>query len=422
MGNRRKTVLKAFDYLQCDDFAAYLMKMARQGWHFKEWGAGLIFEKGEPENAVYAVEVFIDGSEYDTRPSVHTQEFAEYCGAAGWKLVDAKRKFCIFKKVKPDAVDIVTPQERLETIAKEEQKKIWQQLFIETWFLVLQFLQYSGSGFVNRIFSNSMLFITVLWCVLWLSAVGRCIHFYIWKSRSRQKLDRGESVHFGKGKDLFSIIRGWNTWLCIAAMIVYMLLSVSSGQYWSLAIFGLILIPVILMAYLIARFRPDAYTNQLIQIVVPIGVFMLVMVFLVSMVMTGETQTVSMDEIPLLYEEIGGDAGLLEKTTLDGSGSIYGSGLRCWLYYEEEHIYYQVYKSNHRWVLDKIWNTEMKRKYNQLGTDVNDIWGAEAAIRNVPGSYLVRYPDAVLILNFEEDTILTMDQAQIIRGALLESR
>ena len=422
MGTKKKTVLKSFDYLHCDDFAAYLMQMARKGWHFKEWGAGLVFEKGEAEDAVYSVEVFIDGSEYDTRPGVHTQEFAAYCEAAGWKLIDAKRKFCIFKKVKSDAVDIVTPQERLETIAKEEQKKIWQQLFIETWFMVLQFLQYTGSGFVNRIFSNPMLFITVLWCVLWLSAVGRCIHFCIWKSKSRKKLDRGEAVYFGKGNDLFSIMQSWNTWLCIAAMIVYVLLSTSSGQYWSLALFGLILIPVILMAYFISKFRPDAYTNQMIQIVVPVAVFILVMTFFVGMIMTGQTQMVALDEIPLLYEDIGGDAGTLEKRTLDGSSSIYGSGLRCWLYYEQEHIYYQVYKSDHRWVLDRIWNTEMDRKYNQLGTDVNDIWDAEAAIRNVPGSYLVRYPGAILILNIEEDTVLTAEQVQIIRAALLESR
>ena len=160
----------------------------------------------------------------------------------------------------------------------------------------------------------------------------------------------------------------------------------------------------------------------MIQIVAPIVVFMLVMTFFVGMIMTGQTQMAALDEIPLLYEDIGGDAGTLEKRTLDGSSSIYGSGLRCWLYYEQEHIYYQVYKSNHRWVLDRIWNTEMDRKYNQLGTDVNDIWDAEAAIRNVPGSYLVRYPGAILILNLEEDTVLTAEQVQIIRAALLESR
>lgn len=422
MGTKKKTVLKGFDYLHCDDFAAYLMQMARKGWHFKEWGAGLVFEKGAPEEAVYSVEVFIDGSEYDTRPGVHTQEFAEYCEAAGWKLIDAKRKFCIFKQVKPDAIEILTPEERLQNIAREEQKRIWLQLFLGTWFMVLQFLQFTGSGFVNRIFSNPILFITVLWCILWLGALGRCIHFYIWKGLSGKKMENGEAVHFGKGNDLFSFMNGWYSWVCIAALIVYVILSVSAKQYLPLVYVVLMLVPLIVMAYFISKFRPDALTNQIIQIVVPMLMFVLVMTFFVGTILTDKTDQVPLDEIPLLYEDIGGVAGLLEESNLDGSSSIYGSGLRCWLYYEEEHIYYQVYKSDHRWILDKIWNDEMERKYNQLGTDVTSLWDAEIAIRNVPGDYLVRYPDAVLILSFAEDTVLSSEHVQTVRTALLESR
>ena len=128
MSRNRKTVYKGFSYLQCDDFAAYLGRMAEQGWHFREWKAGLVFEKGEPEKVEYAVEVFIDGSEYDTRPEVHTKEFAAYCEAAGWQMVDAKRKFVIFRKTRPDAVEIMTPRERLDNIAAEEKKDILSKM------------------------------------------------------------------------------------------------------------------------------------------------------------------------------------------------------------------------------------------------------------------------------------------------------
>ena len=47
MGKTKKTTFKRFDYMHCDDFAKYLERMAAKGWHFKEWGAGLKFEKGE---------------------------------------------------------------------------------------------------------------------------------------------------------------------------------------------------------------------------------------------------------------------------------------------------------------------------------------------------------------------------------------
>ena len=125
----KKTVFKSFSYLQRDDFAAYLMDMARKGWHFKEWRAGLVFEKGEPADTVYAVEVFIDGSVYDAKPEAHTLEFADYCQAAGWELADAKQKFCIFRKVRPDAVEILTPEERLKNVAKEELKNIFKRFY-----------------------------------------------------------------------------------------------------------------------------------------------------------------------------------------------------------------------------------------------------------------------------------------------------
>ena len=103
MSAKRKTVFIGFDYMHCDDFAKYLSEMAAKGWHFKEWGAGLKFEQGEPKKATYAVEVFTEASENDMRPEPHTREFAEYCEAAGWKFVDAKQKFCIFKKIEEDA-------------------------------------------------------------------------------------------------------------------------------------------------------------------------------------------------------------------------------------------------------------------------------------------------------------------------------
>ena len=422
MGACKKTVLKGFDYLHCDDFAAYLAGMARRGWHFKEWGAGLVFEKGEPEEANYAVEIFIDGTEYDTRPEVHTQEFAEYCEAAGWKLIDAKRKFCIFKKVREDAVEILTDEERLHNIAKEERKEVFRQLFMALWFTALQLLQLSGSGFVNIVFSNDFLFIELLWFVLALCALIRVILFFAWKHNLTKQIAAGEKIHFGKTKNLISCLQGKYTWLPFAIGIFYVMFSIATKQYIPMLYLVGILVPLILMGYLIAKFRPDAVTNQIIQTSIPVILMILVLAVSLGFMFDENDEIVDLADVPLLYEEIGGEAGELEEVMLDSSTSVLGSGLRCWLYYEDEHIYYQVYKSDHRWVLDKIWNREMERKYNQLGTDVTNLWNSESAIRNVPGSYLVRYPDVILILNFAEDTVLSQEQVKTIRTALLEGR
>lgn len=422
MSAGKKTVLKGFDYLHCDDFAAYLEGMARRGWHFKEWGAGLVFEKGEPEEATYAVEVFIDGTEYDTRPEVHTQEFAEYCEAAGWKLIDAKRKFCIFKKVREDAVGILTDEERLHNIAKEERKEVVKQLFMGLWFSVLQILQLSGSSFVNIVFSNDFLFIELLWFALALGALIRAILFFTWKHNMSKRIAAGEKVHFGKNKNLLSRLQGKYSWLPFAIGIFYVMFSIATKQYIPVLYVAGILLPLILMAYLIARFRPDAITNQIIQTIFPSILFIVVLAVSLGFMFTSNEEAPPIESIPLLYEDIDGDAGNLDDVHFDGSSSILGSGLRCWLYYEEEPVYYYVYKSNHQWILDRIWKDEMEWKYNQTGTDVTTLWGGEAAIQNTRGDYLIRYPDAVLILNFAEDTVLSPDQALTVRTALYESR
>ena len=68
MSTDKKTVFKHFRYLRCDDFATYLEQMAANGWHLESWGAGLKFNRGEPEQTTYAVEVFSEATEYDTRP------------------------------------------------------------------------------------------------------------------------------------------------------------------------------------------------------------------------------------------------------------------------------------------------------------------------------------------------------------------
>lgn len=423
MKPKRKTVLKGFDYLRCDDFARYLEEMSAKGWHFKEWGAGLVFEQGQLRRDTYAVEVFSEATEYDTRPEPQTEEFAEYCEAAGWELVDAKRKFCIFRKARPDAVDILTQEERLQNIAKEERREIWRHLGLTAMLSASRALQYTSyTSFVNIIFSNDSLLADAMWFVLFLVAVVRCIHFYSWKHRTEKQIARGERVYWGKSRNLFSFLGGWYGWIAGSFLAAFLVILLLRGEYFTLFAMGGTIALLSLMAYLVAKFRPDAVTNQAIQTVFPILIFLLVMTVSLGAMFAREEESVPMEEIPLLYTDIGGEAGQLEDVSLDGSSSVFGSAMRCWLYYEDAHIYYQVYKTEHRWILDKMWNEEMERTHNQNGTDCTQLWEAETAIRTRPGYYRVRYADAMLYLNLPEGVELTKAQADTIRKALYESR
>ena len=93
MRKKKKRVFAFYRYTEGGSMEAYLEEMARKGWHFVEWRLGMVFEKGAPEDVIYDVEVFSGGRETDQRPGEEAEEYGEYCEAAGWQLVDARRKF-----------------------------------------------------------------------------------------------------------------------------------------------------------------------------------------------------------------------------------------------------------------------------------------------------------------------------------------
>lgn len=421
MKRNTKTVFKNFDFLHTDDFAAYLSAMSRKGWHFRQWGAGLTFERGEPADITYAVEIFTDASEYDTRPEVNTEEFAEYCAAAGWKLLDAKRKFCIFQKARGDADEIMTDAERLENVGKEEKKILLRQLALALWLCVRQNGRFFGISFVNHIFSNDSLFALLLMDTLAIGALTRGILFLAWMRKQHNRMAQGKRASFGKSVGGSVVLCDTYSGAAFVIIGCYMIFCAITERHQALLLLAVVLGSFGIMSYCIARFRPDAVTNQIIQTIVPILVFVFALTVMVGAIFVEDEQIVMATDVPLLYEDIGGEAGKLEDITLDGSTSIFGSGLRCYLYYEDESIYYQVYQSDYPWILDKICDNEEKN-YRQNSTDVTDIWNAEFAIRYENGQYLIRYPEGVLLVEIAQDTVFSQEQAAIIRSALLESR
>ena len=423
MARNRKTVLKGFHYLQCDDFAAYLADMAAKGWHFKEWKAGLVFEKREPEAVQYAVEVFIDGSEYDTRPDVHTQAFAEYCEAAGWKLIDAKRKFVIFRKIREDAVEILTPQERFAIIAKEERKDILYRLIMAYIWVFLLLSRFTGGlVFVQSIYSGYFLLLCGVWLALAICATLRFFHFLAWKKNWTKRSEEGEDLYFGKGKNPFAFTNGWHTQLSTGVILVFVAGLFLTEQFETLLLILALVVVLVTVAYIIARLRPDAVVHQIIQIVVAVFLMIAILIVPITIFASNETTDTETAQIPLYYDAIDEDLGRLAEAEFHQRRSIFGSATSCTLEYEEEYVYYYVYTSQYHWVIDKIWKEMVIDDYHTMEEDVTDLWNAELAYKTGLDTYSVKYPDAVLIINFAEGTVLTSQKVDTICSALLESR
>ena len=419
MKKNTKTIWRGFDYMHCDDFARLLMDMAAKGWHFKEWGAGLKFEKGEPENAIYAVEVFSKASENDTRPEPETKEFAEYCEAAGWQFVDAKQKFCIFKKIDENAAELFTPEERVQNSFKAS---TWgYPIALLVLYGINAFLQWVNvSSFFERyIFSPTFLFGFSVWNVMFLGQLCSFVYAFFKKRKLVKEIKDGKEIYIGARfrngihftmRDIYVAI--------LLALLTYYFIVIKQTE---LIIINAVLVgATLLMAVLINKFRPERETNILIQIgftmVAFISIFALTFGIIVD---TEDGVNEQKDEVPLLISDYRDYPYEEDDIDIYHESNIFGSVDNYFVITEEESIYYTIYRTENSKILDGIWEREfVEKKFNEGASECTSSWGAERAFRNKKGEYYVRYEDSILVFRDYEDVYLTPDQIDIILDKL----
>ena len=402
MAKNTKAVRRRFEYRQCDDFAAYLNHMARQGWHFKEFRSKLIFEKGEPEDAVYAVEIFTDGTDHDMQPSYKAMNFAEYCEAAGWQLIDQRVKWCVLKRTREDAVPIFTDEERFENVKSVTHCISWKAIFLELLFLPIMFwlIFYLPSTYL---FTPSRLLLSIYWPLICIRDIFRTIEYHHWLKDCEARLDRGESLHFRKKRIS-----------PLEQILIAMPFLINIPYFFSLDVFGtkiawiltgIFVALTVLLKCLPSRLRMDDVSSRLTNIL-----FWVIFAFYVfSLMLTASYQQSlwwnsesSSPEQSVYFEEKG-------KTF-----SIFGSKETCALCLDEYTFYCKIYQSRYDWVIDVVWKNHSR---NNDGTwvDCTEQWDAESAYATYSG-YIIRYNDKILV--FDKMPTLTQEQIDSIVAAL----
>ena len=419
MSAKRKTVLKGFDYMHCDDFAKYLSDMAAKGWHFVEWGAGLKFEKGEPEQAVYAVEVFQKASENDMRPEPNTQEFAEYCEAAGWKFLDAKQKFCIFKKIDPSAIELYTPEERVNNAMKSTFSG--SAIILLVLYGLNSVLRWSSlaTAFERNIFSGSFFFQIAIWTVMFIGQFLMLLSAFYKSRRLKKKVHRGEKIYIGNRQDgkYHVNIRDIYIGILILMLMYYFYIL----DRMDMIIFNILLVVGILTFFAILnKMRPERDTGIAIQLTF-VTVLILFIIggnwFIFSKDMEDK---VSKDEpllIPADYRECDYE---VDHTSYNGDENFLGSVDRYIVNNSaDDYILYYIYRSEYAWILDKIWKVEIAdEEANKEVVDCTLAWDAQKAIRNSYGTYNIRYENAILIFRDDKDVYLSEKQIDSILDKL----
>ena len=364
-----------FCYTERGAFAEYLHKMSLKGWHFAGWKWGMVFEQGEPEDIVYDVEIFSEAGEKDLRPEEETEEYAEYCRAAGWEFVDGNRKFCVFRKVSENAVPIVTETERVEEIWKAEGKRMLIPAIIFGIFAVDYLVTAVKTGIENWLFSDLHLFILFLLPAYFLGYVLQYIFALKWYLTGKKRISSGKPVKYG----LRIGYRIWNAFVNIALAVLIIWV-----YYLGLHKIAVIaLIAVLFFGGLQAAenyFRPRRKNGRKIR---RIGWGSYIVFSLFLLIFLPENTSYNEPDQSILGSMEEGSFVLAEET---GDKDVQFS--------------YYLYQTDHPWVADVVWSSQ-KREDADMG------WSSEGNLRiyRAVGQRTIRCKDAVLVLQYKSDEL-----------------
>ena len=429
----KKRIINTFRYRDCDAFAKYLHHQSLQGWHFKEWQFGLVFERGEPADIHYAVEVFPNGAEMDTRPEEDTLEYAEYCEAAGWKLLDSSRKFCISRRTKETSVPIVEPEERFENIRKAEWL-LWLSRSIPVFMLTgMQWSQLLSRNFKNWIFSDLMLLTLLFMTFVSIQILSEGIALLLWAHTRRRMLKAGEIPAYGRKRHWDTRMLPFLLYIIFAGFLAY-----HQEQIYLPILFpaAAILILLLFTGAVIAFWRPSRAGNWIFQIVS--SCMILVSFCAITSVLifsTPDPGNVSEDmkNPPLIQADYRHMKGEISSIYTDHIEGILGKADRFDVTYqknpftggtsdnnmETDSLRYTIYQSRSPWILNRLWKEEMPdpKEHPQERTKAWDALSAVSQERN-DHSYkeLIRYSDRLLVLYSDEK--LEDSQIEIIRQKL----
>lgn len=432
---RFKRIFKYYRYIESDAFAQYLHEMSLKGWHFKEWKFWLEFEKGESQDIEYAVEVFPKGSEMDVKPGMDAEEYAEYCRAAGWELVDGRRRFCIFRKISESALPIVTEEERFSNICRAEWR--WCLLSLLTTGVVYgtSAVRFTGSAFVIMLFSNAILFTLLTLALLPVYEVLQCIGMAVWQVKAWRKIRRGQRPVYGKRREMYVLY----------AIMILMLARLtfvwgSEGTAGSAVVLWIWI--GIIMAVLAGLwfYRPSRRENWVLQLVAGLGIGIILFGGLSASLTGGSMDREEMlsaaQKLPLVLTDYSRTDEEITFSYYEERSSILGTMLSGTIEYgyppeegggafeEQERLSYTVYRTDIPWLLDQVWQEEIKagnlEEYDwvvEAGKGYEK-WGAEEVLRREweDNSLYVRYEDAVL--NLYTTKLPKGEQIDIVREKL----
>lgn len=391
---------------ECKALEEYLEEKALEGWMLEDIICGfLIFKKNKPQKCKFAVDIFTDNNK---------DEYIEYCEAGGWKYLFQHDKFLIFYTEDK----IITPiQTDEEIVLKKVRKSILRSLLYNIFLIGLMISnlftgEKNGYGFFSEISDNEALLVMASLIIIIIGAVIDTVKDGLWYFKSNRAFKLNENINYPSLKSLKVKNVCFSMYMCILGlMIINLFGDIGSNKgHIFLAVF------VVMCAVCISRIinillkKYKKASKVLAVLICVVAIFISTNIIVSGRDMINYVRNESQTPIMSISDFI----DMKTKTEylyFDSSKSFLASSYTYSYegYYSgteavdkvgsEVYFDYEICKSKYKWIIDKTFETYLKRyKHFEYEEVQGDNWGALTVYKSdkLNGGYLLKYKDRVI--------------------------
>ena len=391
---------------ECKALEEYLEEKALEGWMLEDIICGfLIFKKNKPQKCKFAVDVFTDNNK---------DEYIEYCEAGGWKYLFQHDKFLIFYTEDK----IITPiQTDEEIVLKKVRKSILRSLLYNIFLIGLMISnlftgEKNGYGFFSEISDNGALLVMASLIIIIIGAVIDTVKDGLWYFKSNRAFKLNENINYPSLKSLKVKNVCFSMYMCILGLMIINLFGDigSKKGHIFLAVF------VVMCAVCISRIinillkKYKKASKVLAVLICVVAIFISTNIIVSGRDMINYVRNESQTPIMSISDFI----DMKTKTEylyFDSSKSFLASSYTYSYegYYSgteavdkvgsEVYFDYEICKSKYKWIIDKTFETYLKRyKHFEYEEVQDDNWGALTVYKSdkLNGGYLLKYKDRVI--------------------------
>lgn len=368
---------------ECKALEEYLEEKALEGWMLEDIICGfLIFKKNKPQKCKFAVDIFTDNNK---------DEYIEYCEAGGWKYLFQHDKFLIFYTEDK----IITPiQTDEEIVLKKVRKSILRSLLYNIFLIGLMISnlftgEKNGYGFFSEISDNGALLVMASLIIIIIGAVIDTVKDGLWYFKSNRAFKLNENINYPSLKSLKVKNVCFSMYMCILGlMIINLFGDIGSNKgHIFLAVF------VVMCAVCISRIinillkKYKKASKVLAVLICVVAIFISTNIIVSGRDMINYVRNESQTPIMSISDFI----DMKTKTEylyFDSSKSFLASSYTYSYegYYSgteavdkvgsEVYFDYEICKSKYKWIIDKTFETYLKRyKHFEYEEVQDDNWG-----------------------------------------------